>query len=94
MGEVGRGLSLTPEPLDEGAVDRQLGEEDLERHRPVEQPVVGAVDLGHAAACDEVVEFVALGEDARRLVRVHVGQSLCLQSLGSWVLIGRLSVRR
>ena len=86
VGEVGRRLGLPAEPLDERAVHRQLGKEDLERHRSVEQPVVGAVHLGHAAAGDQVVQFVALGEDTRRLVGIHVGQSLCLLSLGSGVL--------
>ena len=87
MGEVGGRLRLPAEPLHERTVDGQLGEQDLERHRPVEESVVGAVDLGHAAPGDQVIQLVALGEDARRLVRFHVGQSLNLRSLGSGVLI-------
>ena len=87
MGQVGCGLGLAAEPLDERPVDRQLGEQDLEGHRTVEQPITGAVDLGHAAPGDQVVELVALREDTRRLGRVHVGQSLGLRSLGIGVLM-------
>ena len=47
MRQVGGGLRLTTEAFDEGAVDRQLRKEDLQRHRAVEQAVVGAIDLGH-----------------------------------------------
>ena len=65
--EVGRGLGLPAEPLDEGAVDRELGEQHLEGDRAVEQAVVGPVDLGHAPAGDEVRQLVAVREDARRL---------------------------
>ena len=86
MREVGGGLGLPAEPLDERPVDRQFGKQDLQCHRPIEQAVVGAVDLGHAPSSNEVVEFVALRKDTRRLGRVHVGQSLCLLSLGSGVL--------
>ena len=66
--EVGGGLGLTAEPLDEGPVDRQLGEQDLQRHGPVEQPVAGPVDLGHSPAGDQVRELVSVGEDPRGLV--------------------------
>ena len=52
VGQVGGGLRLPAEPLDERAVDRELGEEDLQRHGPVELEVHGAVHLGHAAASD------------------------------------------
>ena len=63
VGEVGGGLGLPAEPLDEGAVDRQLGEQDLEGDRTVEQAIVGAVDLGHPAPGDQMIELVALGEE-------------------------------
>ena len=56
--QVRRCLCLAPEALDEGAVDRQLGEEDLEGDRPIELAVHGSVDLCHAAARDEMGRLV------------------------------------
>ena len=82
--EVGGRLGLPAEPLDERAVDGELGEEHLERHRAVEKPVVGAVHLGHATTGDEVVELVALREDAGCLGRVHVGHKTIPAFLVGW----------
>ena len=63
MGEVGGGLGLPPEALDEGVVDRQLREQDLQRHRTVEQQVLGQVHLGHPAPGDVADQLVAVVED-------------------------------
>ena len=76
VGQVGGGLGLAAEPLHEGPVDRQLGEEDLQGHGPVEQPVVGPVDLGHPPAGHQVGQLVAAGQDAWGLIVIHVRQSL------------------
>ena len=64
VGEVGGGLGLPPEALDEVPVDRELGEEHLERDRTIEQAVVGPVHLRHAPAGDEVRQFIAVREYA------------------------------
>ncbi len=56
--QVRRRLRLAPEALDEGAIDRELGEEHLEGDGPVELAVHGSVDLGHAAARDEMGRLV------------------------------------
>ena len=58
-------LSLETEPCPERGVPGEVGLEDLDRHRPPERLVVAAVDAGHTAATDEVVDTVASGEDAR-----------------------------
>ena len=76
MRQVGGGLGLAPEALDEGAVDRQLGEEHLERDGPIELAIHGAVDLGHAAAGDQVGHLIAARIDARVFDRLHGAQSL------------------
>ena len=68
MGEVGRRLGLPAEPLHEGPVDGELGEQDLEGDRPVELAVHGPVDLRHAAAGDQVGQLVAPRVDAGRPV--------------------------
>ena len=67
--EVGRGLRLAAEPLDEGRVLGVLGEQDLDRDGPVEQQVPGQVHVGHAAPRQAPVHLVAVVEDggARRV---------------------------
>src|SRR6202034_3193791 len=69
--EVRRGLCLPTEPLDEGPGGGELGEQNLEGDRAVEQPVSRPVDLGHAAAGDAVGELVAVGEDLGDLDGLH-----------------------
>ena len=59
MREVGRRLGLPTEALHEGAVDRELGEQDLEGDGPIELQVDGAVDLGHPATRHQVGQLVA-----------------------------------
>ena len=59
VGQVGGGLGLPAEPLDEGLVDGELGEEHLEGDRPIELAVDGPVDLSHAAAGDQMGDLVA-----------------------------------
>ena len=67
--QAGRRLGLTPEPLDEHRVARELGREDLERDGAVELRVAGEVHVGHAAVRDLADDLVAVGEDGRG--RVH-----------------------
>ena len=66
VGQVGCGLGFPAEPLDERGVRGELGEEHLDGDRPVEQQVLGQVDLGHAAPRNVAYQFVALAEDLRR----------------------------
>ena len=60
--EVGRGLGLPAEALDEGGVGGELGEQHLDRHGPVEHLVARQEDLGHAAPGDPSVQLVATVE--------------------------------
>ena len=76
MGEVGRRLRLPPEPLDEGAVHGELGEQDLEGDGPVELAVHGAVHLGHATASDQVGRLVSARIHTRIVDRLHGALSL------------------
>ena len=76
VGQVGGGLGFPAEALDEGAVDGELREEHLERHRSLELAVHGAVDLRHPAAGDQVGQLVATGVHPRRLDRFHGALSL------------------
>ncbi len=62
VAEVGGGLCLAAEALDEVAVGRQFGEEDLERDLPVEHEVVGQVDLGHATSRQVAQDLVPSAE--------------------------------
>ena len=73
--QVGRGLGLAAEALDERRVLGVLGEQHLDRHRPVEQQVAGQVDVGHAAAGQLAMQLVAIVEDGRALVG-HTARSL------------------
>ena len=61
--EVGRRRGLAAEPLDEVRIGGVLGEQHLDRHRTVEQPVAGEEHVGHAAAPDAAVDLVAVVED-------------------------------
>ena len=73
--EVRRGLRLTPEPLDERRVLRELGEEHLQRDRTVEQLVTGQEDVGHASTTDPALQLVALVQNSGVGLR-HVDASL------------------
>ena len=57
--QVGGGLCLTTEALDERRVAGEVGVEHLDRDRPVEQLVLGQVHDGHAAPPELAVELVA-----------------------------------
>ena len=54
----GRGARFADEPLPERLVPGQLGRQHLDRDRALEPDVVGAVDHGHAAPADLLVEPV------------------------------------
>ena len=58
MGEVGGSLGLPPKALHERAIDRELGEQDLEGDGPVELAVHGPIDLRHATTGNQVGYFV------------------------------------
>ncbi len=76
--QVGCRLGLAAEAFHERPVHRQLGKEHLESDRAVEQLVVGAIHLGHAAACHQMRELVASREHPGCFGRLHAGQSLRL----------------
>ena len=61
--QVGGGLRLAAEAGDEGGVVGELGEQHLDRHRPVELEVAGEEHLGHAAPPESAVQLVAAVED-------------------------------
>ncbi len=72
VGQVGRGLGLAAEPLDEVRVGGELGEQHLDGHQTVEQQVAGQEHVGHAAAPDALLDFVAVVEDRPLAVLCHV----------------------
>ena len=53
---------LTPEPFDERPVAGQPISEDLDRDRSVQDPIGREVDLGHAAAPEELADRIAVGQ--------------------------------
>ncbi len=63
MAQVGRGLRLAAEALDEVGVGGELGEQHLDRHLAVEQPVAAEEHVGHAAAPDAPGQLVAVVDD-------------------------------
>ena len=60
--EVGGRLRFTAETLDEVRVDRELGEQHLDRNGPVEQEIAREEHVGHAAAPDALLNLVAVVE--------------------------------
>ena len=54
---------LPSEALDEGVVGGELRKQHFERDGPVEQLVMGEIDLRHPAARDMTDDFVAIAED-------------------------------
>ena len=62
VGQAGGGDGLAAEALDEVLVAGQVGVEDLDGHRPVEDLVVGLPDLGHPTDGQSALEAVATGE--------------------------------
>ena len=72
VGQVGRRLGLAAEPLDEVRVGGELGEQHLDGDQTVEQQVARQEDVGHAAAPDALLDFVAVVEDRPLAVVCHV----------------------
>ena len=67
VGQVGGGLGLAPEALDEGFVVGELGVEDLDGHFPAKQGVLAQIDVGHPAAGQVRREVITLGEGVRKV---------------------------
>ena len=63
VAEVRRGLGFPAKALDKRAIDRQFGEQDLDRDRAVQEQISSQVDLGHPAAGNVVDHLVAVTED-------------------------------
>ena len=61
--ELGRGLGLAAEALDERRVGGVLGGQALHRHRTVEELVLGQEDLGHPPLADRLLEDVTTAVD-------------------------------
>ena len=72
VGQVGGGLGLATEALDEVRIGRELGEQHLDGHQAVEQQVARQEDVGHAAASDALLNFVAVVEYRPLAVVCHV----------------------
>ena len=64
VGELGDGARLATEALDMVRVGRVLLVQHLDGDLAAENPVAGAIDTGHAAPADELLELVPLLQDA------------------------------
>src|SRR5690348_16664600 len=64
MVEPGGGLGLAAEPVEQRGVAGEVGAQHLDGDRPGEPGVVAVVDLGHAAAAEEVPDLVTPAEQA------------------------------
>jgi hypothetical protein len=66
-------LRLAREPLAEALVPRQRRRDELERDRPLQAQVVGAIDDTHSAAADQLLDPVSeeIGSDVDRCGDVH-----------------------
>ena len=73
MGQAGGRAGLAPELVGEPAVAGELGAGDLDRHHPVELPVVAPVDDGHAALGDAGDDLVAAAAERPADKGVQVG---------------------
>ena len=87
MGEIGGRSGFPPEALDEGPVGRQFREQNLERHRTVEEEIPGQVHLGHAAPRDMPDHLVAVAEDL--LLGGHLTVSLGGRGVGHQSVLAR-----
>ena len=76
MRQLRGGLGLTTEALDEERIGAEFGVEDLERHGPIEQKVLGPIDHRHAAARDEVSHLIAVRIKACVVDGLHTPTSL------------------
>ena len=65
MRHAGGGLGLQPEARAEGGIGGELALEDLDRDLASEGDVLAAVDAGHAATPDQLVDPIAVGQHAR-----------------------------
>ena len=73
--QVGGGLRLATEPLDERGVGGELREQHLDRHRAVEQLIAGEEHFGHPATGEASMQLVTPAEDGWALVG-HGGRSV------------------
>ena len=66
-------LRLAREAFAEALIERQLGRHELQRDRPFQPQVVGAVDDAHAAAADQLLDPIAdeVGADLDLGGRAH-----------------------
>ena len=68
----GRGLRLAPEPGLERGVARQVGAQQLDGDDAAEPGVAPDVDLGHAAAAEQLADLVAVAQHVGPVVhRIH-----------------------
>ena len=79
MSQLRRRLHFAPKPLDRLRLPDQLRVDELDRHRPIHQPMLGPIDVSHAAATDQLDDAITrmvpqLGGqviDADGLARLH-----------------------
>ena len=62
MGELGNGARLVAEAAAELRVVRQFVLENLDRHETVQPVTLRLVDVGHAAAADQLQDLIAIIE--------------------------------
>src|SRR5690606_27507917 len=65
VNQLGHGQRLAPEAGNEPVVVGEMLGQYLDRDRPLENAVGGAVDIRHASGTQLVAEFVAVAEDCR-----------------------------
>jgi hypothetical protein len=72
-----RDLRLARETLVEALVEREVRGDELQRDRPLEPQVIGAVDDSHSAPSDELLDAVAeeLRADLKLGMDVHGSQT-------------------
>ena len=79
--QAGGARRLATEALDELAVLGEAAVEDLQRHLAPELEVLGAVDLGHAAAAQAVQHAVAAVDDGLGFEAFGHFKSSCITAL-------------
>jgi hypothetical protein len=63
VAQLGGGLRLPAEPLDERRISAVLGGEALDGDRSVQELVLGEEDLGHPSLADRLLQGVAAAVD-------------------------------
>ena len=99
MAELRGGLRFANESRAHVGIEREIGRQDLDRHRAIQSQIGGAVHDRHSAAPDLILDQVLVADrdgDAVAQIVIHAstrGRARCRARSGVAHLVGRRTAR-